>query len=100
MIWPMKKKNPTGPMTKLRAINAELFKAFKIDRARTSYPMGKVGKWSYVRHWLVGWILPGGLPIEELLFFVVVPVCAILTLEAVRRRRPNWRIGDEPADQR
>jgi lycopene cyclase domain-containing protein len=52
-------------------------------------------QWSYARHWLIGWILPGGLPIEELLFFVVIPVCAILTLEAVRRRRPHWRIGDE-----
>src|SRR5687768_5653107 len=28
--------------------------------------------------------LPGGLPIDELLFFVVVPVCAILGFEAAR----------------
>jgi hypothetical protein len=35
------------------------------------------------------------LPLEELLFFVVIPTCAILTLEAVRRRRPQWTIGDE-----
>ena len=26
----------------------------------------------------------GGMPVEELLFFVVVPVCAVLALEAVR----------------
>ena len=29
-------------------------------------------------------ILPGGLPLEELLFFVVVPIAGILALEAVR----------------
>jgi lycopene cyclase domain-containing protein len=56
-------------------------------------------QWTYVRHWLVGATLPGGLPLEELLFFLVIPVCAILTLEAVRRRRPAWLIGDEPRDE-
>lgn len=50
------------------------------------------GHWRY-RH-LLG-IRVGDLPVEELAFFVVVPVCALLTLEAVRRRRPQWRIGDE-----
>lgn len=35
-----------------------------------------------------------GLPVEELLFFLVIPVCAILTLEAARRVT-GWRVGDE-----
>jgi lycopene cyclase domain-containing protein len=29
-------------------------------------------------------ILPGGLPLEELMFFIVVPIAGILALEAVR----------------
>jgi hypothetical protein len=33
--------------------------------------------------------------LEELLFFIVIPTCAVLTLEAVRVRRPHWIIGDE-----
>jgi lycopene cyclase domain-containing protein len=49
--------------------------------------------WSYRR--LTG-VRIGNLPIEELVFFVVVPTCAVLTFEAVRRRRPGWRAGDEP----
>ena len=53
------------------------------------------GQWSYDRTWMTGVILPGGLPLEELLFFAVIPTCAILTLEAVRSRRPEWTIGDE-----
>ncbi|HJQ42655.1 MAG TPA: lycopene cyclase domain-containing protein [Jatrophihabitantaceae bacterium] len=51
--------------------------------------------WRYDDRYLVGITLPGRLPIEELLFFAVIPTCAILTLEAVRARRPEWLIGDE-----
>jgi lycopene cyclase domain-containing protein len=53
-------------------------------------------QWRYEQRWTTGVTLPGHLPIEELLFFVVIPTCAVLTLEAVRRRRPQWTIGDEP----
>jgi hypothetical protein len=35
-------------------------------------------------------VLPGGVPVEELLFFVVVPTCAVLAFEAVRRVK-GWR---------
>lgn len=51
-------------------------------------------QWAY--HHLLG-VRVGNVPVEELAFFVVIPVCAVLTLEAVRRRRPTWRIGDEVA---
>jgi lycopene cyclase domain-containing protein len=51
-------------------------------------------QWSFDGRYLVG-LRIGGLPIEEVLFFVVVPICAVLTLEAVRRVRPRWSIGDE-----
>jgi lycopene cyclase domain-containing protein len=52
--------------------------------------------WHYDGDYLVGVTLPGSLPLEELLFFLVVPICAVLTLEAVRARRPHWTFGDEP----
>jgi lycopene cyclase domain-containing protein len=55
------------------------------------------GWWHYDRRYLVGVTLPGRLPLEELLFFLVIPTCAVLTLEAVRARRPQWLVGDEPA---
>jgi lycopene cyclase domain-containing protein len=53
--------------------------------------------WRYDSRYLVGVTLPGRLPLEELLFFLVIPTCAVLTLEAVRARRPDWLIGDEPS---
>jgi lycopene cyclase domain-containing protein len=55
------------------------------------------GQWHFDRRYLLGLDL-AGLPLEEVLFFVVIPICAILTLEAVARRRPGWPIGDEPAE--
>lgn len=40
--------------------------------------------WSYSSRYTTGWVLPLDLPVEELVFFVVIPVCALLSLEAVR----------------
>jgi lycopene cyclase domain-containing protein len=45
----------------------------------------RAGHWSFDRALIVGVVLPGGLPLEELLFFLVVPVCAVLGFEAVRK---------------
>jgi lycopene cyclase domain-containing protein len=47
------------------------------------------GWWFFDSHYLVG-LFAGRLPIEELLFFLVVPICGILTFEAVRHLRPDW----------
>jgi lycopene cyclase domain-containing protein len=55
------------------------------------------GQWHFDHRYLVG-LDVAGLPLEEVLFFVVIPICAILTLEAVGRRRPGWLIGDEPPE--
>ena len=39
--------------------------------------------WTYNPRYVTGIELPGSLPIEELLFFVVVPLCGLLTYNAV-----------------
>jgi lycopene cyclase domain-containing protein len=41
--------------------------------------------WGYNPKYVTGWNLPFDLPVEELVFFLVIPVCSLLTLEAVRR---------------
>ncbi len=41
--------------------------------------------WSYNPKYVTGWELPFDLPVEELVFFVVIPICSLLTYEAVRR---------------
>jgi len=51
------------------------------------------GHWWYDQGQLVGVTLPGRIPLEELLFFIVIPVCAILCFEAVRTVT-GWRASD------
>jgi lycopene cyclase domain-containing protein len=40
--------------------------------------------WGFNPEYTLGVELPGGMVVEELGFFVVIPVCALLTIEAVR----------------
>jgi lycopene cyclase domain-containing protein len=53
------------------------------------------GHWTFDPRQVTGVTLPGGLPVEELLFFLAIPVCAVLAFEAVRAVR-GWPAGDEP----
>lgn len=41
------------------------------------------GHWSYSPVYTTGILLPFGIPLEEALFFLVVPICGLLTYEAV-----------------
>jgi lycopene cyclase domain-containing protein len=50
----------------------------------------RAGHWRYDPSQLLG-VFFGGLPLEELLFFLVIPTCSVLALEAVRRVR-GWRL--------
>jgi lycopene cyclase domain-containing protein len=42
------------------------------------------GHWAFVSRYLTGLRL-GPLPVEELVFFVAIPVCTLLTFEVVQR---------------
>jgi lycopene cyclase domain-containing protein len=41
------------------------------------------GTWDYSRRFTSGVLLPFSMPLEELVFFVVIPLCGLLTYEAV-----------------
>jgi lycopene beta-cyclase len=41
------------------------------------------GHWGFAPRYTTGLELPGGIPVEELVFLVVIPICALLTFEAV-----------------
>ena len=53
--------------------------------------------WTFDSSQITGIMAVASLPLDELLFFVIIPCCAILTLEAVRSVR-GWTVGDEPTD--
>lgn len=42
------------------------------------------GYWHFSEKFTTGWELPGSIPIEEALFFLIVPAAAISGFEAVR----------------
>ena len=55
------------------------------------------GHWKYDAELTLGVRLPGGIPVEEVLFFLVVPLCSVLALEAVRKVT-GWNAG-YPVDE-
>jgi len=58
------------------------------------------GHWDFDESRILGVYLPADIPLDELLFFIVIPFASILTLEAVRSikgtKSRRWLVGDEP----
>jgi lycopene cyclase domain-containing protein len=50
----------------------------------------KKGQWFFDRDQIVGLYGPFGIPCEEYLFFIFVPVAALMTIEAVVKVKPHW----------
>ena len=59
----------------------------------------RAGHWHFDVTQTLGVVLPGGMPVEEWMFFVAVPLASVMTLEAVRAVT-GWPVGDEPAAAR
>ena len=51
--------------------------------------------WFFDPHQILGLFGPFHIPLEEYLFFLIIPLAGIMTLEAVRRVKSHWLIGDE-----
>lgn len=52
-------------------------------------------QWHYAPATTTGVLVPGRLPLEEALFFLVVPLCIILTFETVHRLLPPRRSASD-----
>jgi lycopene cyclase domain-containing protein len=50
------------------------------------------GHWDYSDELTLGLRLSGGIPLEEVLFFLAVPLCSVLAFEAVRKVT-GWDAG-------
>ena len=51
--------------------------------------------WHFDSKQILGIYGPFNIPLEEYLFFLIVPIAAIMTLEAVRKVNKHWVLGDE-----
>ena len=58
------------------------------------------GLWSYSQQHVVRVTLFGTLPLEEVLFFVVIPLCALLTFSAVTAMLDHGPRGHLPRDRK
>ena len=57
-----------------------LWDAYAIDR----------GHWKFDPKQILEIFGPFGIPLEEYLFFIFVPLAALMTIEAVLRVKPHW----------
>ena len=48
--------------------------------------------WTFSPQYTTGWTVPGSVPVEEIVFFIVIPICALLTHGTVRQHHgaPPW----------
>jgi len=53
------------------------------------------GHWFFDKSQVVGIYGPSGIPLEEFLFFIIVPLAGLMTIEAVRAVKKTWSFGDE-----
>ena len=53
------------------------------------------GHWKFDPDQVLGIYGPFGIPLEEYLFFLIVPMAAIMTIEGVRSVKKHWPVGDE-----
>jgi lycopene cyclase domain-containing protein len=51
--------------------------------------------WHFDPAQILGIFGPFGIPLEEYFFFLIVPIAAIMTIEAVRTVKKKWIVGDE-----
>ena len=79
-----------------RRVLLAVLPAFVVFVAWVLYAIAR-GHWSYDGEQTLGLRLPGGIPVEEVLFFVVVPLCSVLAFEAVRKVT-GWDAG-YPAEE-
>ena len=51
--------------------------------------------WFFDKEQIIGVFGPLNIPLEEYLFFIIIPLAAIMTIEAVRAVKKHLIIGDE-----
>jgi len=88
---------PLVPAFRLRVLRQPRRLALTILMAATPFVVWdlwatEVGHWSFDADQTLPWRV-AGLPVEEILFFVVIPLVAVLTYEAVRVVRRRVRTG-------
>ena len=53
------------------------------------------GHWTFDERYVTGIIAVANVPLEEILFFISIAICGVLTSAGVRSTKSHWKVGDE-----
>ena len=83
----------TGVLRRLKRAALSILPISTLFLIWDAYAISK-GHWFFDREQILGIIGPLNIPLEEYLFFIIVPLAAILTIESVTTVKPHWRKGE------
>ena len=83
----------TGVLRRLKRAVLSIFPISALFLIWDAYAIAQ-GHWFFDRTQMLGIYGPFSIPLEEYLFFLFVPLAAILTIEGVTTVKPHWRKGE------
>jgi len=83
-----------GVLRRIKRVAMSIFPVAIFFLIWDAYAISK-GHWYFDSKQILGVFGPFDIPLEEFLFFTVVPMAAIMTIEGVRTVKKHWKVGDE-----
>lgn len=80
-----------GVLRRIRRVAAAVLPISALFIAWDIYAVNQ-GHWFFDKYQVLGIYGPFGIPLEEYLFFIVVPMAAIMTIEAVTTVKKHWAV--------
>ena len=80
----------TGVLRRFKRLALSVFPIGILFLAWDAYAIAQ-GHWFFDRSQILGIYGPFAIPLEEYLFFMVIPMAAIFTIEGVTTVKPHWR---------
>ena len=79
-----------GVLRRIKRVALSVLPISSLFLAWDAYAISQ-GHWFFDRYQMLGIIGPFDIPLEEYLFFIVVPMAAIMTIEGVTTVKSKWR---------
>jgi lycopene cyclase domain-containing protein len=80
----------TGVLRRIKRVALSVLPISVFFLAWDAYAIAQ-GHWFFDREQILGIYGPFNIPLEEYLFFMVIPMAAIFTIEGVTTVKPHWR---------
>ncbi len=80
----------TGVFRRIKRAALSILPISAIFLAWDAYAIAQ-GHWFFDREQILGIYGPFNIPLEEYLFFIIIPMAALFTIEGVTTVKPHWR---------